>query len=147
MINKYMKSNRGITLIPLIITIIVLLMIMGAAATGINVFDKAREQRITANMFLIQTKIKMISEQVAFSGNVGLYVGDKLAEDITNRAKIANGMLTLDQLDNEYIYILRKSHLEELGLSEIKLTDKDEVYLVNYNTNEVINNTNKRRLR
>lgn len=62
-----MKNNKGVTLVSLVITIIVLIIISGITANLSNdVIKQARLQDLKTNMLLIQAKAKTLAEEVNF---------------------------------------------------------------------------------
>lgn len=131
-----MRDTKGVTLIALIVTIIVLLILAGIATYDSNILDKSKFQIIFANMKLIQTKVNIISEQVNFDGNKEKYVGKKL-KDISNKSEIAGNALTVSELEDENYYVYYQETLNSIGLEGIKLKE-DEIYIVNYDTLDVI---------
>ena len=141
---KQMKTFSGITLTILVISIMVLLVLVSVTYSVIDITKTARTQGIRTNMLLIQTKVKQTNEQVAFNGDTSVYSGEKLST-APNNNEIVNGMLDLSELADENWYILKQEDLNSLGLEGIKLK-KDEVYLVNYKTTDVISPENKEKL-
>ena len=62
-----MKNNKGITLVSLVITIVVLIIISGITANLSNdLIKQARLQDLKTNMLLIQAKAKTLAEEVNF---------------------------------------------------------------------------------
>lgn len=126
------EDNKGVTLIALVITIIVLLIIASISiGAGMNGIEKAEENKLFSELKMVQhaileryTKIKLTNEELP---------GEKLQEqDIKQLQEKLNGELLKG---NEY-YKISENNLEELGITQAK----DE-YIVNYKTGEVYNNT------
>lgn len=130
------KTNvKGITLVSLVITIIVLLIITSITIyTGGNIIKKADLQTINTNMMLIQAKVKTISEQAKFNKDTSKYKGTKISQ-ITGNSKIQK--LIDDKIieDNENSYLLSQDDLNTMGLEKIK---NEDGYVVNYDTDEII---------
>ena len=58
MINKYIKSNKGITIIGLVITVILLLILTGAAIYNVNLSNnKSYYNKMVADINLLNDKI------------------------------------------------------------------------------------------
>lgn len=130
------KSNqRGITIISLVITIIMLLILASVTVyTGDNVIKHAKLQTINTNMMLIQVKVKTIAEQAKFNKDTSNYKGTVIT-DVSSDNKISelinNGVIE----DTSKYYLLSKSDLDSMGLEKIDIEDG---YIVNYDTEEVI---------
>ena len=58
------KDTKGITLIALVITIIILVIITGVSLNvGSELFSNANLKNLDKNMLLIQARVKVISEK------------------------------------------------------------------------------------
>lgn len=126
------KANeKGITMVTLVITVIVLIIITAiGVSTGSEIIKKANLQNINTNMMLIQAKVKTISEQAKFNKDTSNYKGTKVSE-ISGNEQIDKLQIT----DKENCYLLSQTDLDSMGLEKITI---DEGYVVNYNTNEVM---------
>ena len=131
-----MKTNeKGITIVSLIITIIILLIISGTTVyIGTSVIKQATLQTINTNMMLIQAKVKTIAEQAKFNNNKDNYKGTILSKVSDNKKidKILNAGI-ID--DASKFYLLSKDDLVSIGLEKIEIEDG---YIVNYETEEVV---------
>ena len=129
------KSQKGITLVMLVITIIVIIIIAGiTVSVGGNIIEKAKFQNLNTNMLLIQAKTKSISEDSKFSKDTSKLIGQKVSE-ISGDPKIEklrskNAIEDLDQY-----YMLSQEDLNSIGLEKITI---DDGYLVNYDTEEIV---------
>ena len=64
---KMLKENKGITLVALVITIVVMIIIAGIAVyTGTDTIKKAKLEELKTNMLLIEAKAKGLVEEVNF---------------------------------------------------------------------------------
>ena len=64
---KTLKENRGVTLLALVITIVVMIIIAGIAVyTGTDTIKKAKLEELKTNMLLIEAKAKGLVEEVNF---------------------------------------------------------------------------------
>ena len=125
-------EKKGVTLIALIITIIVMLILAGVVVTGNNIAQKAEEQRVLTNMFLIQTKVKIIMEKASFSEDESLYDGTKQTsgeykdlyeynQEVLNRLKL-NG-IQINNDEHYYIDYRDGNIIYKKGETEYKLSD------------------------
>lgn len=121
-----MVKNRGITLVSLIITIIILLILAG---TTVYIVDKVTKtvkiENIKTNMLLIQAQIKTIKEKHKFDETNNPLKGTEVTID-TSKYGVAS--------DKKY-YLLGEDDLKEMKLDNIEY---DNGYYVCYDTEEVI---------
>lgn len=113
------RNDKGITLISLIITVIVLIIITYVAVNlSIGVSETARFQNIETYMLLIQTKCEYLSNEKAIG---------EIKED---------GLYGELQTTGDYSgwYKLKQADLNAIGVKEAK--EKDGYY-VNYDNNDV----------
>lgn len=97
--NKY-KNEKGITLVTLVVTVIVLLIIVSIGAyEGKNIIEKANIQTLETNMLSIKTKAKEYAENV--DAEVWVYEG----EEKINKTKEAFAKYNMEQttIENENI--------------------------------------------
>ena len=129
------RSQKGITIVSLVITIIILLIIGGATVyIGTSVIKQATLQTVNTNMMLIQAKTKTIAEQAKFNNNQDNYKGTVLSE-VSGNKKI-DELLEVGVIDDaSKFYLLSKDDLVSMGLEKIDIEDG---YIVNYETEEVI---------
>lgn len=142
------KNNKGVTLIALAITIIVLLIISGITiSVGSNNAKKAKDNKLLTEVVMVQnaalqrkTKVELIN---------GHYPGQKLTEigiDIDEVISKINSEKSdkyeiiekKDTNDSNY-YLLSNANG---GIRELNIKDTEDEYIVNYVTGEVINYTN-----
>lgn len=129
------KKEKGITLVALAITIIVLTILASVTLyVGTNIIKRANLQNINTDMMLIQAKTKTIKEQASFNKDNTLYKGTVVSE-ISGNTNIDN---LIDQGiidDPSKYYLLTRVDLNEMGLSKINV---GKGYAVNYETEEII---------
>ena len=143
-----MKNNKGVTLIALVITIVVLLIISGITiSVGSNNAKKAKDNKLLTEVVMVQnaalqrkTKVELIN---------GNYPGQKLTEigiDIDEviskiNSEKADKYEIIEKKDtNESNYYLLSN--SNGGIKELNIKDTEDEYIVNYVTGEVINYTN-----
>lgn len=129
------KEQKGITIVSLVITIVILIIITSVTVyTSVSIIKQANLQTINTNMMLIQAKTKTIAEQAKFNKDTSNYKGT-LISDISDNQKILklidNGVID----DASKYYLLSNEDLQELGLQKIDIEDG---YAVNYDTEEII---------
>lgn len=147
-----LKNQKGITLIALGITIIVLLILASITITAsTEAIKRANLEALKTNMLLVQAKAKEYIENAAFelgtspneetrakakqelSGTTDLGE-NKLIEDESKRSELG-----IPQ-DYEYIYAVSTEALNAMGIKDAKSDADNGYYVVAYNlepTNEM----------
>lgn len=132
------RKNRGITLIALVITIVILLIIASISITGgIKEKKETEENEKIAELNMIQhalleryTKAQLTKEQLP-------------GEDVT-LSEVQNIINDINNKSNENISLKANGEYKKLGNSEMRslgFTNNKDTYIVNYKTGEVINET------
>ena len=145
-----MKNNKGITLVSLVITIVVLIIISGLTVNLSNdVIKQAKLQDLKTNMLLIQAKAKTLSEEVNFET---ANLDENKEEDATKIEEIKAKKLIGTELEacgnaiktaaseagvteTTDFYYLSPGNLSQIGIN-IEVPD-DAYYLVRYNFEDV----------
>lgn len=141
-------KNKGITLVALTITIIILLIIAGISiSAGGNMIKKANLEGLKTNMLLIKAKAKQYVEEANFK------IG-KSTEDASKISEVRNEIYVekakLDVATNEVknkinvtgdnFYVLTKADnkdtYSEWGLDKIEL-ENGEYYVIEFNENDL----------
>lgn len=141
-----MKNNKGVTLVSLVITIVVLIIISGITVNVSNdVSEQARLQDLKTNMLLIQAKAKTLAEEVNFetanldatkeedAKKIAEIKGTKLigtkfdSSEETIKTATSNAGVT----DTTDFYYLSQENLSQMGIN-IEVPE-DTYYLVKYN--------------
>ena len=137
-------KNKGITLVALTITIIILLIIAGISiSAGGNMIKKANLEGLKTNMLLIKAKAKQYVEEANFK------IG-KSTEDASKISEVRNEIYVekakLDVATNEVknkinvtgdnLYVLTTNTYSEWGLSKIEL-ENEEAYVVGFDENNL----------
>lgn len=136
-----MKNEKGITLIVLVITVIVLGILISVTFTQINSLMKhVKLETVSTNLLLIQAKSKVIAEKANFSSDEALLKGEKVSEISGNteiEALKTKGVISTTEENYDQYYLWDIIVLNEV---ELEITEMDEkaIYLVNYETEEVI---------
>lgn len=154
-----MKNNKGITLIALTITIIILIILASVGTySGLQALRDSKEDAQIAAVGTVQQAIVENYTKYKMTGNKEYLVGKKiedyneilnLIEEINNNSsqesiepKISESRYNLMQpLGNyEFLYYYE---LDEDDFEKIGITQEKNKFIVNYSTGEVINKTLK----
>ena len=154
-----MKENRGITMVTLVITIVVLLIIAGISiGTGNKVIKSSELENIKTNMLLIKIKGKEYVENANF--NIGTAF-DKITDETEKANRISKAKAELkgteitdvseidenigitetqfqkDIADLIFYYNLTTEDLIDMGISNVKSDEKNGWYIIKYNIKDV----------
>ena len=147
--NKVINHEKGITLLALIITIIVLIIL---ASITINI-DKneiieSKEDTMLTELAMVQNAILQRKTKADLTGEE--YPGETIIDanidlketikEINDKKASEEKEITRKDEDDSHYYLLTTENgaLEELGI-----TNSEDAYIVNYETGEVINYTTK----
>lgn len=139
------EDNRGITLVALVVTIIVLLILAGIGInTGISSMEKVKLEELKTNMLLIEAKARECVEEANFrmGGSTEDTVVDSVRTEIyeTNnrleKADSTNVPNIPDEIDLDNCYVITQETFDLWGLNKIKLSE-DEKYLVKFNESRI----------
>ena len=135
-----MKKNRGITMVALVITIVVLLIIAGISiGAGNNAIKNSKLENLKTNMLLIEAKAKEQIENAKFRLGTntakGEFIGDEIVDGIifNNNAQITKEKIQEDNTNNIYYYKLSTQNLTDMGLKNVKSDEKNGYFIVKYN--------------
>lgn len=144
-IEKLKENQKGITLIALVITIIILLIISGIGIyAGTNSIEKVELEELKTNMLLIEAKAREYVEEANFK--IGKETDETKINEIKKEIYETNGNLQksadaeITQIDSSIpvneCYVVTESSLESWGLNKIKL-DTDEKYLLKFDEKNI----------
>ena len=149
------KNEKGITLVVLTITIIILLILAGITVyTGKDSIQKANLEGLKTNMLLIQTKAREYVENASF--DLGIDPQNATEEMKTNAKNELNGedkgtLVTSDDaivkdllnigikqedIDNEKVYKLTTENLEKMGINDVESNSEKGWYVIVYNIDD-----------
>lgn len=153
-----MEKNKGITMVALVITIIVLLMLSGISiGVGNNVINKTKLENIKTNMLLIEVKAKEFAEKANFDlGNTidtvseeekntriqkakGDLVGEEIVDDsiFEDNIDINTGKIQEDNGNYIYYYKLTQQNLIDMGLTSLSSNEKEGWYIIRYDLKNI----------
>lgn len=149
--NNIVKSQKGITLMALVVTIIILLIIAGIgigeiAGNGGNI-NQTEDVMALSELKKVQQAVLETYIKYKQLGNENVLIGTRISWDIAQDElhAIKSGLelkTNGSQQSKEYgYYELNREHLNNIGLDNIHNDDK---YIVNYSTGEVFNITQKK---
>lgn len=146
-----LKNQKGITLIALVVTIVVLLILAGITINmGTQSIKDSREDTLLSELGMVQNAILQRKTKIDLTDETDeAYPGDKI-DIATVNSVIAeiNSQQTGEDIElkdnsegkeNNY-YLLTTSNN---GLNNLGITKSENEYIVNYETGEVINSTTK----
>lgn len=148
------KENKGITMVALVITIVVLLILSTIPINaGKKVIEQSKLENLKTNMMLIEVKGKEYLENANF--NLGTKF-DKITDEseknsriekakqnlkgteINDSSKLSKIMnITNEQLEEDktnliFYYELSTNDLQDIGISNIKSDEKNGKYIIKY---------------
>lgn len=133
------RKENGITLIALVITIILLLIIAGISIDGtIRGKEETKEAKEKTELAMVQHAIleRKTKSQLTKNPLPGIDLTEEQINTIIN--EINNVAKESINIKGKNFKKLDKSDLENLGLS-----NSEDIYIVEYDTGEVINYTKK----
>ena len=143
-----MKKQKGITLVALTITIIVMIIIASITTyAGIDLIKQAKLQDLVTNMLLIQAKAKEYLEEFNFqTANMtdegekeniknSTLIGKKISEDQQVKT-IAESTGKIDTSKIDEYYYLEETTLEYIGLKDLN-SDEYGYFIIRYDIENV----------
>lgn len=140
------KNEQAITLIALVITIVVMLILAGITINmGLQGVDEAKDNKLISELGMVnhallerKTKASLTHEEYPGTPYTDFSEINTIIGEI-NSQNTESKTITLKDTENpENYYLLDKTALKQLGV-----TDTEDEYIVNYETGEVINKTQK----
>lgn len=151
-----MKRNKGITMISLMVTIVILMILATITMYyGNSAMKEAKLQDLKTNMLLIQASLKSGLEKYHFETSNLSDANEKEAQksNYLKGTKLANPQDRLkqeifDEIKEDYpqidgnfdYYYLSTSDLMELGIKDVESSNEDGHYIVAYSMNSVYPN-------
>lgn len=133
----YIKNEKGVTLMALVITAIVLLIIAGVGIRyGSGVVEKATLEELRTNMLLVQAKAKEYVEEANFK--MGIEPDDNKKAEVRKevyedeaKLKPATGTTVPSGIPVNDCYVITEDTMNLWGLQDINL-DEGEIYLIKF---------------
>lgn len=140
------KSEKGVTLLILVITIIIIFILLGVSVnTGYSALNNIRAGRVIANLNLIKIKVDDIYDDYQYNDDETLLVGVNdqtyTLEQIVSSNEMNGIQSEFDDYNSikteENWYEWNKNTLKSQGLDTKILDDGGKIF-VNYETGEII---------
>ena len=131
-----MKNNKGITLIVIMITVVVLAMLTGVIVTSVgNTYENSRAVQFSSYMQMIQKQVDIYVEEGTDYETLGRALNTEMQERLyTILESDIRGLIDTTDVTSDKIRYFSSSDIDEdFGISEIN----DEV-VVNFANREVI---------
>lgn len=121
-------SNRGIALIALVVTVIVMSIIAGISINyGFNLIEKSNSNKLKSELLIVQQAVRKQYLKYDTVKDINILKGERIYDVSSYANKLG---ITLN---GNYYYLNSNS------LSAIGVTDAEDEYIVDYETGEVIN--------
>ena len=146
---KVINKEKGITLLALVVTIIMLIILASTIVNiGQNEIKESEENAKLSELGIVQnailqrkTKADLTDEdypgETIIEANINL---EKTIKEMNDHRASGEEEITKKDDDNSSYYFLST---ENGGLEELGITNSEDAYIVNYETGEVINYTTK----
>ena len=127
-----LKNNKGVTLLVLMVTIVVMIIIASIAIySGSAAIKEAQTEDVKTNMLLIQAEVKNFVEQAKFEGKDT--IDGVTVNGVTMHIESADGSINgAGQEINNYFRIT--NDMSDVNLGNIS---RPELYLIAYDINRV----------
>ena len=146
---KVINNEKGITLLALVITIVVLIILASITVNiGKEGIKESKEDAMLSELAMVQNailqrKTKADLTQEDYPGETIATAGinlEEVIEEINDNRASGEEEISKKDSDNNHYYFLST---ENGGLEALGITNSVDAYIVNYETREVINYTTK----
>lgn len=134
---KNKKSSKGITLVALIMTVVIMLILASAVTyTGIKSYETSEQIKFVSQLQLIQTKVDELVQDKEFDSST---VGETLTEaqkQIANKA-VDNNEFSIPTIEDDVEKYVR--YFDKYALSkDLDIDNVEEDIIINFKTREVM---------
>lgn len=131
------KSSKGITLVALIMTVVIMLILASTATyTGIKSYKNSQQIKFVSQLQLIQTKVDEIAQDKEFDFST---IGTTLTEEqkqIANKA-VDNNEFSIPTIEDDVEKYVR--YFDKYALSkDLDIDNVEEDIIINFKTREVM---------
>lgn len=149
------KNEKGITVVALMITIILLLILAGITIyTGKDSIQKANLEGLKTNMLLIQTKAREYVENASFDLGVNPdnatdemklkaqseLSGEDKGTAVTSSDSLSSELVSIgisqEDINAGNVYKLTTENLEKMGIHDVTSDSEDGWYVIVYNIDD-----------
>lgn len=134
------KNNSGITLIPLVITVVILLILTTVSVdTGIDYINNVRISKIVVNMKLVEAKVYDIYEEYQFNEKelIGNIADISNLEILNEEKEEIISTYNINSFEELIWYEWNQDILKEQGLDE-NMIDENSCFYINYKYGEIL---------
>lgn len=143
-----MEGNKGITLVALIVTIVLMIILTSVTITyGMDIYKNNKIHRFVAQLQMIQKKADNYAEELNF-----LKTEEEREDKITNdlqingesKENVVNALIDRGEIEgdiNDFKYFTVDDLIKNFQIDNI---DDDIVFAINFKTREVINTTGEK---
>ncbi len=147
-----MKQNKGITMVALVLTVIILLILAGISiGTGNKTIKQSELENIKTNMLLIKVKAKEIAENATHNlGTLFSSITDEnekaqrlqqtknqLIGEIIDNINEFNILTEQENNELEFFGKLSTENLDDMGLTNVKSDKRNGWYIVKYDLKNI----------
>lgn len=131
-----MKNNKGITLIVLIITVILLTIIGGVSVYyGINSYEESKVIRFETNMKILQKKVDLVLEEGKNYKELGLSLNDEQKQTLSNIiSQDTNNYIETTDVTNPKLRYFSYNEIQ----NDFDIANVYENVIINFENREVI---------
>lgn len=132
------KNERGITLVALVVTIIVMLILASISVeVGIESAEYSKMVSFVSKMQLIQKKVDFLAENGGYQA-LGESLEDAIEEEKIESLEIVNTIILAENLNTRSNNSSLKYFSKDDILSQLEIENIDESLLIDFSTREVI---------
>ncbi len=150
------RSEKGITLVVLTITIIVLIILAGITIySGKDSIKRANLEGLKTNMLLIETKAREFVENASFDLGINPenatdemkakaqseLSGEDKGTQVTVSDSIASKLteigISQEAMNNGNVYKLTTENLKKMGIHDVESNDEEGWYVIVYNVKDI----------
>ncbi len=133
------RKNKGISMISLVVTVILLLIISGISITG-TIQDQKQAEANTQ-----KTELTMMQNAILQRYTKAQLTKETLPGTTIEKTEVQSIIDEINTKSGESITLKGTEYkqLEKTDLEKLGITGKEDIYIVNYKTGEVINKTQK----
>ncbi len=141
---KEKKNQKGVTIVSLVITVIVLMIVAGIGVkVGTDQITKTKDNTVVSELSMVQHAILEQYTKYKTTKNANYLVGNMVSGEELNSITSTLGV-TLVTIPSSYSEKERAYYkLDKASLLEIGIKNTDDEYVVNYISGEVMNITKK----
>lgn len=148
-----MEKNKGITMITLVVTIVLLLILSGITiGTGGNIIKQSELENLKTNMLLIKvkgkeyvenanfklgTKIETVSEEER-NKRIETAKSELKGEDITSNISEYENIINKEESQYIFYYKLNNQNLTDMGLTNVKSDEENGWFIIKYDLQNIV---------